>query len=362
MSEHATEQSSGPPPPERRRILWKLFRLFCLFSLIGLAALAWYATTDSFQQLVRRRVIASLERVTGGRVELGEFHTIPFRLRIDARNLTIHGREAPDQIPFLRVDRVQAELKIISLLSTTIGLHSLHLEHPVTHVIVDRNGATNVPAPPVSLSTNQGPVEQLLSFSVSRIEVQRGELLWEDKKMPFDFDARDVALLLNYSLLRRQYEAHLLAGSVATRFKQYPSFSWRGDTSLVLARGRADISNLTMTSGKSEIHFAGHLLDFHNPHLSGDYHGVADLGELAFLAGRSQVQKGTVQFEGKGSWSLQDFSTQGAVQAKDVEWSNGKVSMRNGRITAGFSVVPNRFHVFSIRANLLGGDRWAMSM
>jgi translocation and assembly module TamB len=361
VSEHSTAPSSEPPPPERRR-LWKLFLLFCLFSLIGLAALAWYATTDSFQQLVRRRVIASLEKVTGGRVELGEFHTIPFRLRIDARNLTIHGREASDQIPFLRVDRVRAELKIISLLSTTIGLHSLLLEHPVTHVIVYPNGATNVPAPPLSLSSNQGPVEQLISFSVSRIEVQRGELLWEDKKMPFDFDARDVALLLNYSLLRRQYEAHLLAGNVATRFKQYPSFSWRGDTSLVLARGRADISNLTMTSGKSEIHFAGHLLDFHNPHLSGDYHGVADLGELAFLAGRSQVQKGTVQFEGKGSWSLQDFSTQGAVQAKDVEWSNGKVSMRNGRITAGFSVVPNRFHVFSIRANLLGGDRWAMSM
>ena len=75
--------------------------------------------------MVRRRVIASPEKVTGGRVELGEFHTIPFRLRVDARNLTIHGREAPDQVPFLRVDRVQAELKIISLLSTTIGLHSL---------------------------------------------------------------------------------------------------------------------------------------------------------------------------------------------------------------------------------------------
>ncbi len=333
-----------------------MFLLFCVFSLIGFAALVWYATTDSFQQLVRRRVIASLEKVTGGRVELGEFHTIPFRLRVDARNLTIHGREASDQIPFFRVDRVQAELKIISLLSTTIGLHSLVLEHPVAHVIVYPNGATNIPAPPVSFSPGQGPVEELISFSVSHIEVQRGEVLWEDKKMPFDFDARDVALILNYSLLRRQYEAHLLAGSVATRFKQYPSFSWRGDTSLVLARGRADISNLTMTSGKSEIHFAGHLQDFHNPRLSGDYHGLADLGELASLAEQSEVRKGTVQFEGKGSWSLQDFSTQGTVQAKDVDWSNGKVSMRNGRITAGFSVVPNRFHVFSIKANLLGGD------
>jgi translocation and assembly module TamB len=352
----ASEQATEPSPPERRRILRKLFLLFCVFCLIAFAALAWYTTTNSFQQLVRRRVIASLEKVTGGHVELGEFHTIPFRLRVDARNLTIHGREASDQIPFLRVDRVQAELKIISLLSTTIGLHSLVLDHPVAHVIVYPNGATNIPAPPVSLSPGQGPVEQLISFSVSRIEVQRGEVLWEDKKMPFDFDARDVALLLNYSLLRRQYEAHLLAGSVATRFKQYPSFSWRGDTSLVLSRGRADISNLTMTSGKSEIHFAGHLQDFHNPHVTGDYHGVADLGELASLAEHSQVRKGTVQFEGKGSWNLQDFSTQGTVQAKDIDWSNGKLVMRNGRMTAGFTVVPNRFHVFSIKANLLGGD------
>jgi translocation and assembly module TamB len=54
-------------------------------------------------------VIASAEKLTGGRVELGELHTIPFRLRVDARNLTIHGREASDQAPFLHVDRLQAE-------------------------------------------------------------------------------------------------------------------------------------------------------------------------------------------------------------------------------------------------------------
>jgi translocation and assembly module TamB len=347
---------SEPPPPQRRRILWQLFLLFCVFSLIGFGLLGWYVTTDSFQQMVRRRVVASVEKITGGRVELGELHTIPFRLRVDARNLTIHGREASDQVPFLRVDRLQAEMKIISLLSTTIGLHSLVLDHPVAHVIAYPDGTTNVPAPRVSLSSDQGPVEQLISFSVSRIEVQRGELLWEDQKMPFDFAARDLALLLNYSLLRRQYEARVVAGSVATRFQQYPSFAWRADASLVLARGRADISSLTVTSGTSEIHFAGRLQDFHHPQVSGDYHGLADLGELASLARQVQVRRGTVQFEGKGSWSLQDFSTQGTVQAKDIEWSNGKLSMRNGRITAGFSVTPERFRVSSIKANLLGGD------
>ncbi len=73
-----TEPSTEPVPPERRRILWQLFLLFCVFSLIGFALLGWYVTTDSFQQMVRRRVVASVEKITGGRVELGELHTIPF--------------------------------------------------------------------------------------------------------------------------------------------------------------------------------------------------------------------------------------------------------------------------------------------
>jgi translocation and assembly module TamB len=355
-TERSSEQTSEPVPPERRRILWHLFLVFCVFSLIAFGLLSWYVSTDSFQRTVRRRVVASVEKLTGGRVELGELHTIPFRLRVDARNLTIHGSEAADQAPFLHVDRLQAELKIISILSTTVGLRSLDLDHPVVHIIAYPDGTTNAPVPQAARSSGEGPLEQFISLSVSHIEVQRGELLWEDKKVPFDFAARNLALLLNYSLLRRQYEAHVVAGSVTTHFQPYPSFAWRADAALVLARGRVDVSSLTMTSGKSEIHFAGRVLDFHNPHLSGDYHGLADLGELGSLARQAHVRKGTAQFEGKGSWSLKDFSTQGTVQAKDIDWSNGKVTMRNGRINAGFSVTPDRFRVSSIKANLLGGD------
>ena len=243
--------------------------------------------------------------------------------------------KASDQAPFLHVDRIQAEMKIISLLSTSVGLHSLVLEHPVVHLIDYPDGTTNIPAPQVSSLPIEGPVEQLISLSVSRIGVQQGELLWQDKKCHSILTPRDLTLLLNYSLLRRQYEAHVAAGSVTTRFQKYPSFVWRADASLILARGHADISSLTVASGKSEIHFAGHLQDFHNPQLTGDYHGIADLGELAPTAASSQVspagpaqkgltQKARSQFEGKGSWNLHDFSTQGTVQAKDIEWSNGK--------------------------------------
>jgi len=359
LSEPTPESTPESTPPTvplvRRRILWRLFLSLCLVGLIAFSLLVWYVTTDSFQQRVRREVVASVEKMTGGRVELGELHTIPFRLRVDARNLTIHGQEASDQAPFLRIERLQAQMKIISLLSTTVGLHSLVFDHPVVHVIAYPDGSTNVPAPHVTAS-DQNALQQLIALSVSHIAVERGELLWEDKKVPFEFDARDLALLLHYSLLRRRYEAHIVAGSVATQVQDYPSFVWRADASLILAREHADISSLTLTSGQSEIEFAGSVHDFHNPQLSGSYHGRAELGDVAAVFRQPQMRKGMAQFEGKATWNLQTFSTAGTLAAKDIEWSNRKISMGNGRLTAGFSLTPERLHLSAIRANLLGGD------
>ena len=342
--------------PPRRRLWLRLLLLFCIFSAVSFSILGWYVTTDSFQRLVRHRVIAALEKATGGRVELGQLHTIPFRLRIDARNLTIHGREAADQVPYLHLDRLQAEVKIISLLSTTIGLHSLVLEHPVMHLVVYPDGSTNQPSPPGSKSSGQKPVEQLFSLSVSHAEVQHGELQWDEHRIPVDFDGRDVSLVLNYFLLRQQYEARLSLGSVATRLPPYPEFVWRADTSLLLSRDHAEISTLTVASGGSEVHFKGHVEDFHNPQVSGDYHGLLDLGELTRLAPQLEFRRGRAQFEGKGSWSLREFSTQGTLQAKDVDWANRNVRMQNGRLAAAFTITQQRLHISSIRASLLGGE------
>jgi translocation and assembly module TamB len=333
-----------------------LLLLFCIFSAVSFSILGWYVTTESFQRVVRRRVVSALEKATGGHVELGELHTIPFRLRIDARNLTVHGREAADQVPYLHIDRLQAELKIISLLSTTVGLHSLVLERPVMHIVVYPDGSTNQPAPPEGTPSGQGTVEQLFSVAVSHAEVQHGELQWDENRIPLDFDGHDVSLVLTYFFLRQQYQAQLSLGSVATRLPHYPEFVWRADTSLLLFFDHAEISTLTLVSGGSEIHFQGRVEDFHDPQISGDYHGLLNLGELATSVPPLEFRRGTAQFEGKGSWSLRDFSTQGTLQSKDLDWGNHNVRMQNGQLSAAFAITPLRLHISSIRASLFGGD------
>src|ERR1051325_9070943 len=109
----------------RGRRLWKYLLSIFLAGLLGLGALAWYLTTDSFQERVRRRLITELEKVTGGRVELGSFHTTPLRFRVEVRDLTVHGREKPGEVPYAHVDRVVAVVRVISALGFEFGFHSL---------------------------------------------------------------------------------------------------------------------------------------------------------------------------------------------------------------------------------------------
>ena len=95
--------------------------------------------------LVRQRLIATLERMTGGRVELGSIHVVPFHLPVEVRDLTIHGREQPGEIPYAHVNSLMAQIKILSLLRTELGLNYVVLDHPVIHIILYSDG-THQPA------------------------------------------------------------------------------------------------------------------------------------------------------------------------------------------------------------------------
>jgi len=94
--------------PERRRI-WKYLLLVVLAGGVALAGIGWYTTTESFRTLVRGRLIATLERITGGRVELGSIHVVPFHFQFEVRDLTIHGREQPGEVPYAHVDSLMAQ-------------------------------------------------------------------------------------------------------------------------------------------------------------------------------------------------------------------------------------------------------------
>src|ERR1700732_4077996 len=82
--------------------------------LFSALALLVYLNTDSFQSLVRRRLVAEIERITGGRAEIASIHTIPFRLQAEVRGITVHGSESATEVPLAHVDHIVARLKMSS--------------------------------------------------------------------------------------------------------------------------------------------------------------------------------------------------------------------------------------------------------
>src|SRR5258708_34924456 len=114
--------SEAAAKPGRRQI-WKFLLWLGLAGAVALAGLGWYSTTESFRNLVRERLIATLERMTGGRGELGSIHVVPFHFQIEVRNLTIHGREQRGEVPYAQLDRRTAQITILSLLRTELRLN-----------------------------------------------------------------------------------------------------------------------------------------------------------------------------------------------------------------------------------------------
>ena len=347
-----SEDDPGPVP----RKWWKYLLLLLLFGLLALGATAWYMTTESFQAFVRSRIVAAMEKATGGRVELGTYHTIPFRLQAEIRGLTIHGTEAARDVPLAHIDRVVARIRVISLLETEFGFNSIELEHPVVHLIVGPDGSTNIPQPRLQRVSSQTPIEQLFSLSIGQLHVRRGEFLWNDQRTPFDFDVNDVSADLKYSFMHDVYDGSLALGKVQTRFQNYTPFTWTGAANFQLGKNGAEVSSLRWNSGRSHLEASGRIKDFRHPNIEAVYTGSVDMAEAALIARQSELRAGTMELNGKGSWSAEKFASEGKAALKNFEWRDNQVSLRDASVTSDFSVDDNQIRLTKAQSHVLGGS------
>jgi translocation and assembly module TamB len=347
---------SEPGAKPRWRRVRNYLLLAGLAGLLLLGAVSWYATTDSFQALVRRRLVAELQQVTGGQVELGGIHTIPFRFQVDIRDLTIHGRESASEVPYAHVDRLVARLKVISLLETEFGFASLVLDRPVVHVVVYPDGTTNQPAPKLKGTSTRTSIEQLFTLSIGQLEVRRGELLWNDERTPFDFTANDVSADMSYSLVHRRYEGNLLLGKIDTRVENYRPVAWMAEAHFTLNQDGIEVKSLKATSGRSRLQASGRLVNLHQPNIVAKYDLTLDLAEASGVVRRNEIRQGFLQATGEGSWSSAVFSSTGKLSVRNFDWRDQMMGLHDATLSSDYAVSNQRLAFSQLQAKLLGGE------
>jgi len=306
VRESAKTEPAGTGTPKRARRRWGRFFLLVAGGVLLALSVAggWYMTTDRFHRWLHSRVVTALQDATGGRVELGGFHMIPFRLQMEGRDLTVHGTEKAGSIPFGHADAVVVEVQLLPLLGGQVALNRLTLEHPVVWVEFAADGTSNIPAPKGPADPRPAP-EQLFDMSIGRLEVHSGELIWNDQSIPVDFVASGVSGGMSHSLFRRRYEGKVHLDKVDTRLQDYRPFSWSGDLEFGLTRRRLDIKSLSLTSGRSRLNFAGDVQDFVHPEWFEQYHkkGTVKMDHMdAVDAPFTLAPGGYTEVFSKGHW------------------------------------------------------------
>ncbi|MGO9124012.1 MAG: translocation/assembly module TamB domain-containing protein [Terriglobales bacterium] len=343
---------SGAKPGRRK---WgKRLLIVALAVLAGLSGLAWYATTDSFQSMVRRRLVAELQRITGGRIELGSIHTIPFRFVVDVRDLTVHGREAAGEVPYAHVDRLVAKVNLASALGAGFGFDSLVLERPIAHIIFYPDGTTNQPQPQVRVGS--GAMAKLFSVSIGHLEVRHGSVLWNHQDFALDVAADDVSADLNYSLLHLRYDGSLLIGKINTRFDGYRPVAWMMETHFTQGLDSLDLQSLKATSGRSHLEAKARLSSFSSPEITGEYDLTLDLGEVGAVSRHPEMHSGMFHATGNGSWSAAQFAAAGKLLVKDLDWRAESLKLHADSVSTQYSLDPQRLGLSGITAKVLGGE------
>jgi len=336
----------------RRKIVELVIGVALLAVIVSLAR---YLTGPSFNGYVRQRIVSELENATGGSVELKGLRWNLSKLEFEARDLTIHGLEAPNELPYAHLEVLHVRAKLISLLERRIGLRQLIADRPLVHIIVYPDGSTNQPVPKIRRESHGSPIDRLFDLAVDRLELRNGELFWNDQRMPLNLTANDVAVAVSYAPGGHRYDGQLNVGKLDGQFRDYRPVSSNAEVRFSLGPQEIELKALRWSSQNTRLEASGRVTDLLNPKVEIAYNLTVDLRQAGAIARVRQLQGGVMEVHGQGAYGLRDFTSAGKVFFRNLDWRQPGIALANVNLGADFSATTKRISLAQIDGRALGG-------
>ncbi len=318
-TESLPASAPSQPPAPKRRIWLRVLGVVVVLFLLTVGGIVWYASTPEFQNLVREKLIVTLEQGTGGRVELNAFRWSVRHLAFEADGLTIHGLEGANEVPYAHVDRIYVRVKILSFIRPKVDLNYLEADHPVFHLIVYPDGSTNQPRPKMQ-SSGKSVKDTIFDLKVGRTEINNGVALINQRAIPFDLAANDLGVVVTYAAPLDQYLATLHASDISAQRGKYPPVRSKLDLMADIGRNTLKVSHLQLQTGSSVLNATAGVQDFANPHWNLTAQGKVDVREVMALEPVDGVDRGVVDLDLKGQGTQTQFALDGRAKVADAAY------------------------------------------
>jgi translocation and assembly module TamB len=287
-----------------RKILWVEHLLWVLgtWTLLGLALAIIAVGSGLANPLLRRVLINRIQRLTGAHVEIRTVTVGWFSLNATINGLVVHGKEPADTEPLFSVEQARVGLRIDSFWGRRVALNDLVLEQPRWHVLMKKDGSSNLPALPESKSPEPA-LARLLDLRVHHLEIRDGWMLYNDVKSLVAVEGGDLQFTLDL-------------GGPAERPVYLGTLDWQ---SIVLAR-RKDmpvpanvnakftvrhdgftLQQAVVDLGRSHLDLQAETKDLVSPLWSYKYRAWVDLLDLREAFRTPEVPLGRVDVRGEGT-------------------------------------------------------------
>lgn len=351
-------------------------------TIVALVGAYFVASSARFEELVRQRLAAELERASGGRVEIAGFHWRLLALEADADGVVIHGLEDAGEEPYARIKHLRVRVSLLNWMAPQLLLRDLEVEQPSFHLIVYPDGSTNQPHPRKRERSNRSAIDTLFRVKAGHIEVERGMAHYEDRASPFDYQDRYIPLDLkadDVSVLLRYVPAGQAAG---VSVESYRIEAGAKDLALTRGAGKSVIPavhgyfqatvDLTRTGaylrllrlatrsheGKDHaLEITGVVEDFARPRWQTKTRGELDMRLLESLTGYPYLPEGLARLDLAAAGSAGVFRVDGAVHIENGSYIGTGVTAKGVELDAHVHADPADLSVTSIAARVSGGGQ-----
>ena len=362
----APPEPGGDPREELRASRNKRSRMWqataaSVLVLIALAGAAvWYTSTAQFENLVRKKLVAELERMTGGRVQLGAFHWRLLHLEFVADNLTIHGLEKPGQLPYAHIDRLYVRLQVISFFKHEIGLDYLEADRPVIHLIVYPDGSTNQPRPVVRDIHRRPTLDTIFDLKIGRAELRDGTMIVNERKIPFHAAANNLGMELQYRPAmglrgKERYESALHIEDLSFARGHEAAAHSVVDAQVELERNRLTLRSLTLKTGRQNLALSAVLTNFAKPVWKFKASGSVELAEVEALSHIPGLSVGRVDVDLTGKGTRSQFSVDGKSRIRDAAFHAGSIHLTGVNAETKLHLTQDEFVLHEMEARLAEG-------
>ncbi len=294
--------------------------LFGVLAILVVLAVAYVIANGIADQWARRTIVEQLEKATGARVELGNFH-FGWRL-LTARfdGLTLHGREPAGSPPLFHADSLQFDIRIESFWGRKISLGNVDMSGFSVHVQVEKDGSTNIPGPKISSGAGTPDVRGLLDLKIAQLQLENGEILWNDQRIPLEAKGGNFEFSMKYAdeggqpvyLGQAGWQQFEIAALRNLPFKS--TFSAR----FSLRQNSFSVTQLQWKTAGSEIDAEASLANFAQPSWTFRYRSQLRLEDFWTIIRMRDAPGGHIEVAGEGSYAGDKMNFSGRYTADKI--------------------------------------------